>query len=257
MKIDNPPTNGRLIAVYLNLNIIEYEEGDSYYNKYHLAPNVRAFLSPSERLIGIFRSLPQKQKNFSILHEIGHFVLPGHATDPSLREDGLIITDEGKDLGPRSSRQLEIEANQFAADCLFQLERFNLRVDSQELNWDNIQSAAEEYDTSFEATARRWVEKSKQACALIAFNPINKQQKEPLEIMYTITSESFKNIYFERLVPGFPMGTGTHVYQYFYGENIASETELRVNIVPKGYTDFLMSLFSNSYRVFGLVTPLA
>jgi hypothetical protein len=124
------------------------------------------------------------------------------------------------------------------------------------LNWASIQNAAKEYDASFEATARRWVEKSNQECALIAFNPKNRLKKLPLELMYTITSDPFRKKYFERLLPGYEMGSDTHEYRYFFAETSEDETELQVNITPRGAVDFKMKLFSNTYRLFGLVTPL-
>lgn len=251
-QINNPPTDARIIAGYLNLVVNEFENHkDIGLN----SPKIRAYISPSQRLIGIHNKLTPKQKNFSILHEIGHFVLPGHATHPDLIQNDL-ISDDGKNLSSSSIVQLEIEANQFAADCLFQLERFDLRVNTEDLNWDNIKRAADEYNASFEATARRWVEKSNSECALLVFNPAERNSEEsPLKTMYTITSTSFRNNYFERLLSEYEMPKDSLIHRLFYQTENISEAILRVSIASRGTMDFHMQLFNNTYRVFGLLTP--
>jgi Zn-dependent peptidase ImmA (M78 family) len=254
-QIVDPPTDAQIIAAYLNLRIEEHNDG-----QHGLPPSIRAYIIPEKRLIGIHRNLTAKQRNFSILHEIGHFVLPGHSTHPDLVKEDGIIADEGKNLSASSTIRAEIEANQFAADCLFQLERFDLRVRTEELSWDSIKSTANDYNASYEATVRRWVERSDQECALVVFNPANRRKEDtPLEIMYTITSSSFRDSYFERLVPGHEMGSGTLVYELFHrlvSSDKTHEQALFVNIAGKNTHEFCMKLFSNSYRVFGLLTPI-
>ena len=250
-----PPTKAERIAAYLNLDIVEY---DPYTPPYNLPHNIRAFLIPTSRLIGVQRELTKKQKTFSVLHEVGHFVLPGHATRPSLLDEkGFIIQDTNDKLSITTTIEQEIEANRFAADCIFQLNRFDYRVHKEELNWENIVTAANDYGASFEATARRWIERSHDECGLIVFDPKDKTSGSPLRIMYTITSESFAEAYFAGVMPGYEMDEDTLVYKLFYQlpDNTVKDI-LRVNIASKGIVEFSMTLFTNSYRVLGLLTPL-
>ena len=71
-------------------------------------------------------------------------MLPGHATHPDLVTEDGIIRDEAKNLSVGSIVQMEIEANQFAADCIFQLDQFTALVRTKQLDWDNIKQAAKE-----------------------------------------------------------------------------------------------------------------
>lgn len=246
----HPPTDADLLAQYLNLTVIEFNDS------YRLDDSVRAFLNPKQRLIGLHPALSNTQRAFSILHEIGHFVLPGHSTHPDLVGSEGIISDTGQNLSARSIVKKEIEANQFAADCIFQLDRFTRLVLAEPLRWKNIVSAAKAYRASFEATARRWVEKSDEACALVVFQPSDrKQSNSVLRVMYTITSEAFKNVYFENLVSGYEMDRNSAVHRFFHNDNLDSKTSLEVNTAQKGSMSFQMDMFNNSYRVFGLLTP--
>src|SRR5574341_1517676 len=69
-----PPTDSLVLAGYLSLTV---EASDPL--EYGLGRDVRAFLWPEKRFIGFHPKLEDspKRKTFSILHEIGHFVLPG------------------------------------------------------------------------------------------------------------------------------------------------------------------------------------
>jgi Zn-dependent peptidase ImmA (M78 family) len=248
---ERPPTNPETIANYLNLRIVDFRPSDL-----ELGEEVRAFLSPNERLIGVHRKLSTKRRTFSILHEIGHFVLPGHASHPNMQQGRII--DEGRDLSAKSNIDLEIEANKFAADCLFQLDTFDREAIVNKLSWDNIRQLAEKYGASFEATARRWVERSVHDCALIVFNPVSRKELgSPLEVLYTITSNSFRDKYFSRILPGYRVDADNLIYRLFYNLEYQEEPSMSIEIRIAGKDDtltFNMNLFSNNYRMFGLIS---
>lgn len=254
-NISGPPTDAHLIASYLNLQVVEFED----YRGLNLPSNVRAFLDPSNRVIGVYKGFPSRQKTFSILHEVGHFVLPGHATHPQLLKGEDRIFDKNQDLNAHNNIiQLEIEANQFAADCLFQLDHFDFRVTREDLTWENIKQAAQDFDASFEATARRWVERSEQDCALVVFNPTNREDPvSALNVMYTITSASFRRNHFLS-VPNVSMGSDSIIFDFFHNPINHPEillAESNINIAGVGIKAYDIALFSNTYRVFGLITP--
>src|SRR5580765_7291180 len=63
-------------------------------------------------IIAIKKSLSQTSKRFTVAHEIGHYVLPGHEAESSVcsdRQIGLVRVEGG---------HLEKEANAFAGELL-------------------------------------------------------------------------------------------------------------------------------------------
>ena len=71
----------------------------------------RALISFSDRLVATDATLTENKARFSVLHEIGHFVLPKH------QHKLYICDDQGLSLATRLV--LEKEASEFAADLLF------------------------------------------------------------------------------------------------------------------------------------------
>ena len=193
------------------------------------------------------------RRTYSILHEIGHYVLPGHVTN--LSEDEKIV-DEDRTLSVASVIKQEIEANRFAADCLFQLDRFDFHVANMEMNRRNVQNVADDFGASFEATVRRWVERSPNPVGLVVFNPASAKSDAPLTIMYTITSDLFKEDYFAKLIPGQELGRTSLAYEIFH--RFAYDDEMKEDFaieIGNETVNFPMTLFTNSYRVFGILTP--
>jgi Zn-dependent peptidase ImmA (M78 family) len=259
-----PPTNPGAIAAYLNLNIQYFED----HSEYGLDEKVRAFIWPRKKLIGVHNKLSVVQKRFSILHEIAHFILPGHL-DSLLNDEGQ-VTDSGRTLsnvgltGSISEKTIvtmEIEANQFAADALFQLEQFDRDFAISAFDWTNAINTAQKYNASIEATARRWIERSSLPLAMIAFNPVNRVQPySPLEIMYTITSKRFSESYFAGLARGQRASASSAVYKLFYNLYGNMNTAEEEYTVQMGETEdevakFDGKLFTNSYRVFSVLSP--
>jgi Zn-dependent peptidase ImmA (M78 family) len=251
-----PPTNPERIAKYLELTIIPFDN----HEEYGLNKRIRAFLSVEHgkpSIIGVHRKLMRVQIRFSILHEIGHFVLPGHLTETQKSFEDTASTFRAHSTIMDRVSELEIEANKFAADCLFQLGHFDNHIGITPMNWDNIISAADKYGASIEATARRWVEKSKEDCALLVFKPFPSERKRlhpRLETMYTITSKTFESLYFSRIEPGQKMDEGNIVHQMFHNPHeVGSFADGIMEFSPA--MKFNIQLFNNRYRVFGLLTP--
>lgn len=244
-----PPTNAEKLARHLGLMV----QGFSH-SEYKFDLRIRAFLWPSKRIIGVDRKLTLTRRRYSILHEIGHYVLPGHVTN--LSEEEYKIVDDDRNLSTTNVIRQEMEANQFAADCLFQLDGFDVYIRNKTLNWNNIQSAGDAYGASFEATARRWIEREEQPCALIVFNPSSAEKEAPLRIMYTVTSKPFRDSFFSKLAPGQKIPPDTLAHRVFhnleYREDPIEDIEINISGEPH---NFPMHLYTNRYRLFGLLTP--
>jgi Zn-dependent peptidase ImmA (M78 family) len=252
----DPPTNPEKIADYLDLRIVYFNNHDDY----GLNSRIRAFLWPKKRLIGVYADLMRVQQRFSILHEVGHYVLPGHLG--TMGEDDKFKDDTETFRATRITKgviQSEIEANQFAADCLFQLDKFDDYINRSQINWLNIISAADLFGASIEATARRWVERINGDCALVVFRPPKNTTEEAplLEVMYTVTSPSFH--YFTSLRPEQKMPSNSAVHGLFYDLYGSYDTTLEDTLavrLAEQVVHFNMQLFTNRYRVFGIITPI-
>ncbi len=214
----------------------------------------RALLSFTDRIVATDESLDSKRSRFSVLHEIGHYVLPRH-------EHALYVCD---DIGLSFAARLvmEKEASEFAAELLFLGDRFSVEANSRQIIARTVKELASQYSASFEATARRLVEKSFRPCMLVVFKP--KLKAEALvsdsacewDVKYCIASPTFKTTYFERINGSVPDDVASVVTQP--GRDIADSVVTELRISPRGSTEevpFQAEFFSNTYNVFCLLAP--
>jgi hypothetical protein len=214
----------------------------------------RALLSFADRLVATDDSLDDKRTRFSVLHEIGHYVLPHH-------EHTLYVCD---DIGMSFATRLvmEKEANEFAADLLFLCDRFSVEANSREINALTVKELATQYLASFEATARRLVEKNFRPGMLVVFR--KEQQGDALDVdalptwivRYCIASPTFKTTFFEKVSGTVPPEAIAIVTQP--GHDIAQGYVCNIGISGRGanaVTMFRAEFFSNTYNIFCLLTP--
>jgi Zn-dependent peptidase ImmA (M78 family) len=99
------------------------------------------------------------RQQFVYGHEIGHYVLPEHRELFAYLDDEQRLRADVRDLYER-------QANQAAIELLAQGDRLRREADDSLLTMDVIDSLADRYAISMQATARRIVEETKQECAL-------------------------------------------------------------------------------------------
>jgi hypothetical protein len=214
----------------------------------------RALISFGDRIIATDSELDEKRTRFSILHEVGHFVLPHH-------EHSLYICD---DVGLSRSTRLvfEKEASDFAADLLFLGDRFALEANSRTVNAATVKELATKYCASFEATACRIVEKSFRPCMLVVFEKKPRQSGDELaqppvwSARYCVASATFKTQFFESISGIVPMEVAGVVTQP--GRDIANSHKAEVTVrSPNEQKDFefMAEFFSNTYKVFCILAP--
>jgi hypothetical protein len=102
---------------------------------------------------------PQKQA-FLQLHEVGHKVLPWQ------RATYLFLDDE-RTLAPDVAALYEREANRFAAEALFQGDRFTLHSRDLPLELETPLWLADCYGASAHSSIRRFVEVSHRCCSVL------------------------------------------------------------------------------------------
>lgn len=101
-------------------------------------------------------------KRFSVAHELGHYRLPGHV-DAVLDSAGRHTSQAGF----RSSNRYEREADDFAAALLMPTRLFKFACRGLGDGVAAIRELQDECQTSFEATAIRYVQTSREPVAVI------------------------------------------------------------------------------------------
>lgn len=104
--------------------------------------------------------VPRSRQRFTIGHELGHFLLPWH------RQSTFECSAD--DISSRSKKSWELEANQFSAELLMPTTLLKQRLSpSAEFDLSDVIRVKDDFETSFESTARRVVELSEQAYAVV------------------------------------------------------------------------------------------
>lgn len=216
---------------------------------------LRAALSWNDRIVATQSGLSEKRKRFGIFHEIGHFILPEH-------RDKLYLDNEAT-LSWWTKARMEREANEIAAEILFQGNRFTEEALGAPTSVRTVTDLAPRYGASYESALRRYTERHALPCAVIVFNKIQKETDEQefedteYKIHYTITSPSFRKKYFSALEikGGTIKGTELCHKGKWRGVDDVVEQELVVGHDDKKPWRFESELFSNGYKVFQFVLP--
>lgn len=109
----------------------------------------------------------ETRTRFSIAHELGHFELHKDISS-SISCNERALNDW---FGKQAHQRREIEANEFASELLLP----EIFVDA-EINGDEkpslnlVEKLASKYQASFFASARRFIDLTEEACALVFFN---------------------------------------------------------------------------------------
>jgi Zn-dependent peptidase ImmA (M78 family) len=210
---------------------------------------IRAALSLNDRLVAVQSNLTEKRHRFSVLHEIAHFVLPEH------REK--LFIDDDETLSFWAKARLEREANQVAADLLFQGQRFSREAQESPLSIQTVLELAPQFGASYEAALRRFVEGHAVPCAVIVYDKTARANDDDPEddfyrLQYTITSETFRKRFFARLTATPNRFTRSELYKpKLWGQIIRDELVLDGDGSEK--RRFETELFSNGYKIFQLL----
>lgn len=126
-------------------------------------------ITRSEGVILVNQKSPLQRRRFTIGHELGHFLCPCHK--PTASGGFMCTTDDMKLSDAKKNDKaacMEVEANRFSALLLMPLPHFRKDVRRHnEVDINHILDLAKRYETSKEATARRYVEIQDEACAAI------------------------------------------------------------------------------------------
>ncbi len=250
--IKTPPTDNQTVLDFFGLKLRNLS---TFIRKplSQIGTEIRAILDNPHKIVFIHDHLISQRymKNFSVFHEIAHFVLPSHRK--------ILHECSWRDLNSLARKRLEIQANSFAADCIFQLDRFNEEALDMPFSLKTPFELARKYGASFEATFRRYVETNLFPCALVVYKPESFDDDEPdaLAVNYTVRSKSFKD--FKYIIPHQKIGAGRIQHKIFFEQEPVSDfvtTDFKTQSTLTGEKRaYLSQCFSNKYKVFQLVFP--
>ena len=192
--------------------------------------------------------LPQR-RNFVTLHEVGHKVLPW-------QRQTYLYVDDDITLDLDISQQFEQEANEFAADVLFQMGRF--AEDARSLPFTIVSpiALARRYSASAHAAIRRYVEQSERACAvLIVRQQPDKHVRECLpqvrgKVQSTRFTEKFGEVAWNRHISTSASLLASILYPHRFPQG-----DMVMDDVAGDRTHCNFEVFTNSYDTFVLVYP--
>ena len=151
------------IAAALDIHRIEQLDTDGFEG------GLVTFADKSSGTILVNRQSPRQRQRFTIGHELGHFLNPWHVP---VDGDGFRCTaGDMRKFGASSddrAARMEAEANRFSAGILMPDPHF--RKDLHRLGgpeMEHILELSEKYETSWEASARKYVALHDEPCAIV------------------------------------------------------------------------------------------
>jgi hypothetical protein len=149
------PANARTIATQLQLDVKELDV------KGFDGALVRAKGTPFGAIIVRDSISESGRKNFTVAHEIGHFVLPGH------EDADLVCTSTDVSTWSPSGKEFEREANEFAAELLMPESVVRQIMEKSEPSLGLIEKIASSCEASMSAAAWRFCHLTGHRCAIV------------------------------------------------------------------------------------------
>ena len=115
------------------------------------ARKIVGLLDRRERVIQIDPKFSRERRRFVTCHEVAHDIFPWQA-------DLDVLGDDNRTLSPAAVEEFEREANQGAAEILFQQGLFAAIARDYPVEISTVPTLASMFGASFHATFRRWVE---------------------------------------------------------------------------------------------------
>jgi Zn-dependent peptidase ImmA (M78 family) len=211
---------------------------------------VRGVLDRRERTIYLDLSQGKHKIGFVKLHEVGHDVLPWQ------KKIHDILDDDDDSLNPETHEEFEAEASFFASATLFQNDRFTLELDKLGLGIDSCMQLSKLFGASIHATLRRYVEYSKNKCALIVLENISKNGSPvKCDLKDIFQSEKFTATFGQIKIPLTLGYKWPFVQDYYFKRKFKLNGAITL-LTANGNVDFTYQFFDNSYNAFVFLFPV-
>jgi Zn-dependent peptidase ImmA (M78 family) len=246
------PTDEGKILEFLELGQLGFDfmhEVDFLPKHQGKAAEIRAALSINDRLVVTQSGLSEKRKRFGIFHEIGHFISPEHRD---------LFTDTDATLSWLNKVRMEREANEIAAELVFQGNRFTEESLNAATSIRTVLELAPRYGASYESALRRYTERHVLPVALAVFDKVPRDSGDEHEdeiefkLQYTITSPTFRRKYFSALASKEPVSQSDFFGDRSYPNDI-EEQRLTVEAGDGHAWNFETEIFTNSYKLFQFI----
>lgn len=244
--IKGPPTPLDPLLIAKQLELFRFDAPDEKTFP-GIGDSIRAFIHVPDKEIYVSNQIHKKQRRFASFHEIGHYELPWH-------KNALYGCSE-IDLSPSARQAFDMEANAFAASCIFQGENFTDESLDHRFGMKTVMTLADRYGVSYESATRRFVERHPDPCAVVVCEPPKnsaKQAGRPFELKYAISSGAFP-VRFKR---GSVLPADHFISQYC---QTTHDQPVREKIILEGATSTTLKcrahIFYNGYRALILLKP--
>jgi len=147
------------------------------------------------------------RKAFTVAHEIGHFVIPGHD-----RAD-LICTAEDVGNWSDEAKDLEREADEFAAELLMPTAVIQPMLKSERPSLSLIERIAQTSNASFSAAGRRYCDLTDERCAFV--------WSTRGTVCWSKCSEEFGH----RIYKGAKVASGTYAFDCLKRQDVPTQPE--------------------------------
>lgn len=210
---------------------------------------VRGLLDRREKIIYLDLSQQKNKKGFVKLHEVGHHVLPWQ------RNVHDVLDDDDDSLSSHANENFEAEANFFASATLFQQDRFVTELNKLRLEIESPIQLAKFFGASVHATLRRYVECSKNRCALIVLENVTANGSPPKCFLRDkFQSDKFTKTFGDINIPLELGYTWTFVQDYCHGRKFKKDGSIALS-TANGEADFTYHFFNNTYNAFVFLFP--
>lgn len=177
---------------------------------------VRALDGP-KGIVAVKQSIREiSRKRFTIAHEIGHYLIPGHRTLENVCTGGMIESWQ------KGLNKPELEANEFAVELLLPTRyvREPLRLNDPSLK--TIGKVATQFETSLTATTLRFVSLTDLPCAAV--------WSEGKRAQWYRRSDAFRLYLSKEILPC----DGSFAYRLFEGSNAPNDF---AEVPPESWLD--------------------
>jgi hypothetical protein len=191
---------------------------------------------------------PQKS-TFTTFHETGHKVLPW-------QHNIYLYLDDETTLDPSTHLLFEREANQFAAEVLFQIDRFDKEAYDLPLSIASPIALAHRYGASAHAAIRRYVERNRYACALCIVERASFEGRRRTipRVRSNVQSPAFTSLFgavnWNTYVKTSPSLLKSILYPHRYQHEVCMINDRDGQPAPCSF-----EVFTNSYDTFILLQP--
>lgn len=208
---------------------------------------LQGVLDRREKVIILDLSQGKSKQNFVKLHEVGHDVLPWQ------QKSYDVLEDDDETLGHHVCEEFEAEASFFASVTLFQGERFIHEMDKLGLGIESSMQLSKLFGSSIHAALRRYVEHSKNRCALFV---LENRTAIGATLRDKFQSQNFTKTFGELTIP-----LALDYFTWPFIQDYCSKRKLKTDGImtlstQNGDVIFQYHFFNNSFNAFVFLFPV-